>query len=257
VGCSASSDPKRRHPVRGLRLEELDRTDNLVATARCQNSANSHPGFDLTGEVTLKKSGEIRFSRISLVLIGLAVIAVAFLGVTAGLWFVNWRQDQAYDQQVQAMRHGEGSLFQPGDFFPAVELVDLSGNSDNIAVLAHGQKTLMLLMSIGCDPCTEAIQTWKQDADKSPSDLQVLGICQGDFEYAQVYKKKTGFPFPLYCDTGHVFPAECGLDVFPSVVGLTADGRVAFLREGRHADITLLDAYDLITQADSIPQQKR
>jgi peroxiredoxin len=203
----------------------------------------------------MKRSGEVRFSKTSLVLIGLAIITVAFLGAVAGRWFVDWRQDQAYNRQVQAKRRGQESLLKPGDLFPAVEVINHNGKSENTAALAHRQKTLVLLMSVGCDPCTEAIQTWKRDVDELPSDLQAFGICQGEYEYADVYKNKTGFPFPVYCDTSHVLPAKYGLDVFPSVVGLAGDGRVAFLREGRHADITLLHAYDLIAHADSTRQQ--
>jgi peroxiredoxin len=170
--------------------------------------------------------------------------------VVAGRWYVDWKQSRAYDQQLKAMRHGRGSLLKPGDPFPDVEVVGLNGSPSGTLKIVEDQTTLLLLVSVGCEPCTEMINTWKQDLNDLPSDVQVIGICQGDPEYAEVYMKKTGFPFLLYCDTGYVFPSKYGLDVFPSMVGLTADGLIAFLFEGRHATISLLDGSDLIPRAD-------
>ena len=138
-----------------------------------------------------------------------------------------------------------------GDIFPSVELTGLDGAPVNTESIISGKKSIMLFLSISCHPCTEAIDSWKEYENNLPPDLEVLGICCSDPEYAEVYKKKTGFPFPVYCDTEHRFPGDFGIRAFPSMIGLDENGRIVFVRIGWSEDFSPPEVLELM--ADSEP----
>lgn len=201
------------------------------------------------GSVTAM-STSAKISTKSVILLGALFIAVAFIGVLAGNWFVGLRRAKAFNEARPGMRPWTECKLHEGDVFPSVELLGLDGNPIITDSIIPGKKSIMLFLSISCHPCTEAIESWKEYEDKLPPDLQIFGICCTDYEYAEVYKKKTGFPFPLYCDTANRFPKHFGLRAFPSMVGLNEDGRIIFVRTGWSGDFSPPDVLELMAPGE-------
>ncbi len=192
-------------------------------------------------------SEEIRITRRNLILLGFAVLAVAFLGVLAGNWFMEMRQARKYDNRMSMRRHAS-ALIKEGDQFPSVELIDLNSESANTDFLVEGHKTVIITLEPGCEPCALVAEEWQQYADDIPHDLDIFGITNVDARQALEYKEKTGFPFPVYCDTARTFTTVYGLEAFPTVIGLDDVGRVSFVSEGWPGGLSPIDAYEKIIQ---------
>lgn len=181
-----------------------------------------------------------------MVLYGLGFIVVAFVGVLAGNWYVQWRQGQQPEQSLEAWLADNTTAMQAGDSFAAVELSDLEGNMVNTGELVQGHKTLVLFLSSGCHSCSEAVEHWKKDLGKLPTDLRVFGISPGGILEVQGYRDKLDIPFPLYSDSGYMFMQQYDVVAFPTIFGLDAEGKVAFALHGYREDFSLMDAAQLI-----------
>jgi peroxiredoxin len=192
---------------------------------------------------------EIKITRTSLILYGLAVLVVAFLGVMMGSWVIGKRQAGAYERWTSAGRSSP-MAFKKGDRFPSIDLIDLEGKPINTALLISGHKTVIITLSPGCEPCASMVNEWNQYADKIPPDLKIIGITNLGAGQALAYRNETGFPFQIYCDTAHVLSAVYGLEAFPTMVGLDMAGRVSFVGEGWLDGFTPLDAYREITERE-------
>jgi hypothetical protein len=194
-------------------------------------------------------SKEIRFTRTSLILYGLGIVIVAFLGVVMGNWFIGSRQSGAYDYQM-GLRPNSTALLKKGDRFPSIDLVDLDGRAVNTVSVTAGYKTVIITLSPACEPCALAVGEWSHYVDDIPPDMRILGITDTDPLQAVSYREKTAFPFPIYCDTAHVLPVVYGLNSYPTRIGINEAGRVSFVGEGWSDGFTPLDAYELITSME-------
>ncbi len=183
----------------------------------------------------------------SIVLYGIAIIVVAFIGVLAGNWFVQWRSgQQSSGYPPDSWEAANRSLLRKGELFPNENLTDLDSNTVNIESLLAGHKTLILLISPGCEPCELAIKDWIEAADDVGTEYGIIGIGVGEVEDIQAYKEKTSFPFPLYADVDYLYPQQYDLISFPTMVGLTADSKVALVLHGYREDVSLTDACSMI-----------
>lgn len=179
-------------------------------------------------------------------LYGLGFIVVAFVGVLAGNWFVQWRQKQAPGETLESWLTDNRTALRQGEPFAAVELSDLQGNVVNTADLVRGHKTLVLFLSSGCKSCSEAVARWKEDIKELPADVSVFGISPGDSVEVQNYRDKLDISFPLYSDSGYMFMQQYDVTAFPSVFCLDAEGRVLFALHGYREDFGLTEAAELI-----------
>ncbi len=177
----------------------------------------------------------------SIILYGLAIIVVAFVGVLAGNWFVNWRQG---DQQSAAYGDVNMSLLKIGEAFPVEELVDLDSNIVSTGDFAAGKPALILFISPGCEPCKMALDVWAGEIPEISDKVSVFAIAAGDVSDIVAYKAKIGVDFPVYCDVDYLFPQQYDITSFPSIVGVTKNRLVAFVVHGYSEDFTLADAYE-------------
>jgi len=148
------------------------------------------------------------------------VLVAAFLGVIGATEYLEWRKLSHFEKKTKGLETGESTLLRQGNKFPVVELVELDGYSTNSQKLNEGTNILYLFLSVGCDPCTEAIASWIKFQGQIPDNVKIYGLCEDDVDYTKVYIAKTGFPFPVYCDTGHTFSVRYDMDVYPSAVGV-------------------------------------
>lgn len=185
----------------------------------------------------------------SIILYGLAIIVVAFVGVLAGNWFVNWRQERQWAEQ-EAYAEANRSLLRINEPFPDEELYDLEGNRISTKQLVAGKPLLILFIAPGCEPCKSALDVWTPEIAEISDRAKVIGIAAGDVEDVAAYKAKMGLEFPVYCDVDYMFPQQYDIVSFPSIVGVTAEGLVGFVKHGYREDFSLSDAYELFGQSE-------
>ena len=183
------------------------------------------------------------------VIYGLAVIAVAFIGVIAGNWFVQWRNPGYQPPSPADWQATNRSSLNEGDQFPVENLCDLDSNIVNVADLIGKQTTLLLFVAPGCEPCKMAIDSWKQEVDDLAGRVTVLGIAAGEVTEVAAYAKKTEFPFPIYCDVDLLYVQQYDLTSFPTVVGLNDSGQVSCVLHGFNSDFDLTDAAELVDKS--------
>jgi peroxiredoxin len=186
----------------------------------------------------------------SIVLYGLAVLVVAFVGVLAGNWFVEWRRGQPLKISADNWAALNRTSLNGGDPFPSEELLDPDSNVVNIGAVLDGRKTVIVFLAPGCEPCAMAIDNWKKEAGKLPAGLAVMGIANGGPAEVREYRDKTEFPFPVYADPHYLYTQQYDISSFPTTVGLGGDGRVAFVMHGFDEDFSLTDANELIAQSE-------
>jgi hypothetical protein len=185
----------------------------------------------------------LKYNFKSVILVSIGFLIVGLIGVFAGHWFVNWRQVQANERRAESYMVKSEGLLSENDLFPYVSLINSARLSVNTHDVIAGRKTVVLFISPGCKPCTDAIKLWAPYLDKLPPDFNVIGIVNASYEYASDYLSEAGFPYPFYCDTGFVFLTEYGINGYPRCIGIDDNGRIAFLFRGPFSAFTPLDAY--------------
>ena len=191
---------------------------------------------------------KIEINAKTAVIYGLAVIAVAFVGVIAGNWFVPWRNPGYQMPSPADWQVNNRSLLNQGDQFPVESLYDLDSNIVNVADLIGQQTTLLLFVAPGCEPCKMAIASWKEEVDDLAGRVTVLGVAAGEVAEVVAYVKETEFPFPMYCDVDLLYVQQYDLTSFPTVVGLNDSGQVSCVLHGFNSDFGLVDAAELVNK---------
>jgi len=195
-------------------------------------------------------------SKKAMILYGLAIIAVAFIGVVAGNWFVQWRQEKPVEITLENWEINNSSALKKGDLFPDEQLVSLEGDTVMATSIFGGQKTLILFIATGCHACGMAVESWKKEVDNLPADVLVWGIGVGAVDGLRAYKESTGFPFPLYCDVDIMYAQQYDLSTFPSVVGLDTDGKVAVIMQGFAHEYGLNDYCEYMSAPRPEPERE-
>lgn len=185
----------------------------------------------------------------SIILTASAFLIVGFLGVLAGNWFVGWRQARANKKLIRNYVPAITNDFSRGQQFPNVDLIDIDGDPVNTDSFIGLKKTAFIFLAPGCDPCHDVVQLWSRFVDRIPSDLQVIGICNGGYESGRKYIQEEEFPYPAYFDTAHTFAKDYRVYQYPNVMGLTGDGRIAFVNRGLYGQFNPLDAYEMISES--------
>jgi len=180
------------------------------------------------------------------VIYGLAVVAVAFIGVVAGNWFVQWRNPGYQPPSPEDWAMSNRTALNQGDQFPVENLCDLDSNIVSMADLIEPQTTLLLFISPGCGPCKMAIESWKEEVDDIGGRFSVIGIAAGGVAEVAAYVKATEFPFPMYVDVDLLYVQQYDLSSFPTVVGLDDSSQVGCVLHGFNADFGLADAVELM-----------
>lgn len=173
-----------------------------------------------------------RLGARTLVLIAVGVILMAFLGVLGGNAFMDWQLKRRDAQKLEGLNKGESSRLRTGDTFPDIALVGVDGLSTSTSALNANGKTLHLFLSVGCEPCTEAVQIWSDHINDLPSEIAVVGITKDHPVVARGYAERYQIPFPIYCDTNAVLDSVYDLNIYPTVVGTAQGGRIAFIHHG-------------------------
>ncbi|UCD62756.1 MAG: redoxin domain-containing protein [Candidatus Zixiibacteriota bacterium] len=191
-------------------------------------------------------AGDTKLSPKTIFIYLILVLVVAFIGVVAGNWFVEWRRSQGSQTSAEDWLVQNESLLKIGDPFPNEEVVSPEGVPDSTGALIANSKTIVLFLSAGCEPCKDAVGLWASEKDDLPGDVRILGICVGDTAEVAGYRRETGFPYALFCDRYFMFPQQYDVRSFPTMVGVTPQGTVAYVLHGYRENFTLKEAYGLL-----------
>ena len=195
---------------------------------------------------------DLKLSKGMIVLTVFGFLAAGFIGIVGGNLFMNWKNAKAAAAVDQKFFSESEEILQPGDPFPELDLIDCDGITHHSTEIIRGSMTVILFISPECRPCAEAAELWSSYKDNLPTDLRVIGIANGDFEYACEYAKENNFPYPFFCDINHVLAVDYGINRYPAAMGFDEQGRVAFTNRGLFNDLNPLDAYKLILESENI-----
>lgn len=178
------------------------------------------------------------------VLAGVGILLMAFLGVMAGNQYLSWRESSDLQDRLEDAAAGEGSALRIGQQLPSVAIVGAEEVTSDVTSFSKDSDCIIVFLSITCEPCTKSVQAFGEGARSG--DIRVVGICEDDVEYAKVYAQKNAIPFPVFSDTGSVFFEQYGVNVFPTVVGVSRGGEIAFVRHGADTGFDFGDAVKLL-----------
>lgn len=132
--------------------------------------------------------------------------------------------------------------------FPPVAVKDLEGRVTDAATLVRGRDSIVLFVSLGCESCEELTALWTRLQGDLPEGANVFALADEDPDYARRYLAEHPFPFPLYCDTEGVFHDRYKMRAYPSVVGVLADGSVAYVGKAVTTEFTPKKAATLLME---------
>jgi hypothetical protein len=167
----------------------------------------------------------------------LAVLLVAVVvGSLVGRWVLERNHKAELDRRARAVVSGEGSALRPGAPFPDIRLVQRSGGITSTGQLVRGSAALVVFAGRNCGACAESLSAWSSAPDRFPAPVRRFVIIAGDPDPAAIGAAAAGIDWPIYGDAADEFGTRYDLNVFPTVVGVTADGRIAFVRHGVGGD---------------------
>jgi peroxiredoxin len=130
--------------------------------------------------------------------------------------------------------------------FPDVGLVTLDGEKTSTRALLDHHDSLVIFIRIGCESCEEVMAIWKNLMDTVPPEMNIIAVTWDEPKIAADYVKKTGFPFPLYCDERGIFDHGYKMGVYPSMIGVPEDGRIAYIGRPVTGEFTPVKAWKML-----------
>lgn len=122
-----------------------------------------------------------------------------------------------------------------GTVFPAIELPEVGGGRVDAARL-KGEPYLVDFFFADCVGCIEELPMLNTYHQQYPS-LRVLALTHDDAKTAAAFVKQRHFAWPVAYD-GKAFLHKLGIEVYPTLVLVGADGKVLATRVGSHTDAT-------------------
>ena len=142
---------------------------------------------------------------------------------------------QTQPTQKKESRPGEASrLSQP---FPSLLLKDLNDRVVPSDQILAGKKSVVIFLSTTCQPCTDEIERWKPLHPNLEPAYQVIGISAEPIAELALYSQERQINFPVYSDASELLVDYFSISTYPTIVGVTPDRIVKFIRPGYAADL--------------------
>lgn len=130
-----------------------------------------------------------------------------------------------------------------GNAFPSVGLIAEPDTADNMARIATGDvigahSALILFLTQNCEPCDATVKAWSASLAGLPADVLVFGVINASPEARNGYRVQTDAMFPIYSDSQGAFASKYNVAVYPSLVGVDANGKIAFVENALDPSIT-------------------
>ena len=187
----------------------------------------------------------------------LAIAVVAAMAVTiivgnrVGHELAHRREQSEMARRVSRADSGEATALRAGNPFPGVDLI---AEVDSVGVTAHidsramvaGREALVFFLASNCEPCTDAVQRWSVSAADLADGVLLFGVIDDTPEARRAYVVANKVAFPVLSDSADVFGREYGMEVYPTVVAVDANGTMVFVRHGIDEGFTPSVAVDLL-----------
>ncbi len=179
-----------------------------------------------------------------------AVLAIVG-GNRVGHELAHRREDARLAERIKKLNSGESTALRAGDPFPSVTLVtppDSTGNNArvNSRSLLAGRAALVFFMSTNCEPCRDAVRRWSDGAADVSGSVLLMGIIDQTPEVRDAYVIDNAVSFPVLSDSDDVLGREYGMEVYPSVVAVDANGTMVFVRHGIDEGFTPAVALEML-----------
>ncbi len=130
-----------------------------------------------------------------------------------------------------------------GNAFPKVGLIAEPDTAENMAHIATGDvigahSALVLFITPNCEPCDATVKAWSAAMGGLPADVLVFGVLNAGPETRNGYRVQTDAQFPIYSDGEGAFASKYHVAVYPSLVGVDANGKIAFVENAVDPSIT-------------------
>jgi peroxiredoxin len=169
-------------------------------------------------------------------------LAAAGLGIFAGTRFISWQNDRTMDRRVAGLARGESTKLRAGQPLPDVKLIAADGGITGIASAVGPGSAVVVIISLECAPCVDALLEWQSRTTEDPADPLVIVVCDDPVDRVGTWARETGFSLPLYSDAGHTLSQLYDVSVYPTVIGVDPNGQMVAIRHGFGPDFTPDDA---------------
>ena len=122
--------------------------------------------------------------------------------------------------------------------FPSVILKDLEDKVIASDRILHGKNTVVMFISPACEPCAEEIAKWKPIIPTLEKSFQVIGISSDPISELVYYVQEYQINFPVYSDPAADLVGYFSISTYPTLVGVTPQGIVKFIRPGYSAQLS-------------------
>ena len=194
--------------------------------------------------------------KVSAVVAIVVAIAVAYLVTNRNRNQTDQSAQVAATDSVPAAPPSVPDGLDVGSRFPSVNLIS---EPDSAEVTRHigardvigGHSALVVFVAQNCPPCDAFVKSWSESMAGLPSDVLVFGVINASPETRNGYRVLTDAQFPIYSDSTHAFGSNYGVAVYPTVVGVDADGKVVFAQNAPDPGFTPDAAVALLRSSSS------
>lgn len=178
----------------------------------------------------------IQITKKQIVFLLFGVLAMAFLGVMAGSYFVKLRAGND-----NGPKPGANLLLKVGQVFPDHTFMTLDGRRADLYQTLEGKKSLLVFLSTDCHPCGALTDAFNKEYPKIGPDYKLLGISFEPLTKMIQYRDEKKLAFPLYQDTLGKFTGQYKIDSYPTLIGLNEKKEIAFIEFGNRQGKDLKD----------------
>lgn len=166
------------------------------------------------------------------------VLAMSFLGVVAGSYFV--RQKNA-----RAIKAPE-TLLKKGSVFPEFSFESLESTAVGNEELLAGKKTILMFFTSDCEHCVRTIERWDSVYNRISSAYQVIGVSFETLDKLRHFKLSKSADFLFYRDTNGKFTGQYKILKYPTLIGVGEKGQIVFVETGNWPEKSMEDYLNLL-----------
>jgi peroxiredoxin len=154
-------------------------------------------------------------------------LAAVLIVAAAGAWLGTAARSRFGRPPVDDSNDIPQSFLTVGTEFPDVHLVAEDGTAHTTHELLAGRGGVVMLLEIGCPPCSLMTARWQHELDSGAlANVPVLGIAMSSPAHIRQYKTDAGLTLPIYSDGQRRFQGEYAVDAYPLNLVVSAAGRI-------------------------------
>jgi len=167
----------------------------------------------------------IQITKKQIILLLIGVMLAAFLGITAGTYFVKLEASHDHAEKPEI-------LLKVGQVFPNHTFMGLEGQRSDLYQTLEGKKSLLVFLSSDCHPCAALTEKFNEGYSKMGPEYVLLGISFEPLTKMMQYRDEKKVAFPIYQDTLGKFTSQYKINSYPTLIGLNEKKEIAFIEFG-------------------------